>query len=110
MKATRICKVCGKEYPFCRTERPNGTFIYQEVACCKEHAKEYFAKIAASRQGESNIQNENTVIKPEDNFEETNVRSETPSIEAIIKEGENIEFINDEDFYDDEDDFKEDDE
>lgn len=111
MKATRICKICGKEYPFCRTERPNGTFVYQEVACCKEHAKEYFAQIAASRQGESNIQNENKAIKPEEHFEEAEVKNETPSAGVIIEEDENIEFISDEDFYDDdENDLDEDDE
>lgn len=91
MKATKICKICGKEYPFCKTVRPKGTFIYQEVACCEEHAIEYFAKIAASRNGN----------KPE--VEETPIASENI-------DDENDDLLDDEDFYDDEDYFDEDDE
>lgn len=103
LKATKICKICGKEYPFCRTERPKGTFIYQEVACCEEHAIEYFAKIAASRNGN----------KPE--VEETSIASEnisddTETAPVIQEDDENDDFLDDEDFYDDEDYFDEDDE
>lgn len=45
---TRICKVCGVEYPYCHTNIPS-QYRWQDVACCKEHAAEYFAAIAASR-------------------------------------------------------------
>ena len=32
--ATRICKVCGKEYEYCHTQRTvPGIFRYQDVAC-----------------------------------------------------------------------------
>ena len=46
---TRICKVCGCEYPYCRTSRPTGIFRWQDVACCPEHGSIYFAEVAASR-------------------------------------------------------------
>lgn len=46
---TRICKVCGVEYPYCRTFRPAGIFRWQDVACCPEHGSIYFAEVAASR-------------------------------------------------------------
>lgn len=46
---TRICKICGKEYPFCKTEFVPGSFRYQDVACCAEHGQEYLAKIVESR-------------------------------------------------------------
>ncbi len=48
-QGTRICKVCGKEYPYCKTERRVDLFRYQDVACCKEHAAIYFRDIAISR-------------------------------------------------------------
>lgn len=48
-RGRRKCKICGKEYEYCKTERGDGVFRWQDVACCPEHAKEYFAQIAASR-------------------------------------------------------------
>ena len=48
---TRICKVCGKEYPYCKTFRPTDSFRWQDVACCAEHGAEYFAQIEAARSG-----------------------------------------------------------
>lgn len=48
-QGTRICKVCGKEYPYCKTERRIDLYRWQDVACGPEHAAIYFAEIAASR-------------------------------------------------------------
>ena len=48
--ATRICKVCGKEYPYCRTERRvAGLFRWQDVACSVEHGSIYLKEVLASR-------------------------------------------------------------
>ena len=48
--STRICRVCGKEYPYCKTILKDGDiFRWQDVACCQEHGSEYFAQISASR-------------------------------------------------------------
>lgn len=48
--ATKICKVCGKEYPYCRTERRvAGLFRWQDVACSIEHGTIYFNEVLASR-------------------------------------------------------------
>ena len=52
MPGIRKCKICGREYEYCRTLRSNTIFRWQDVACCVEHGTEYFAKVAASR-GES---------------------------------------------------------
>ena len=49
IKGTRICKICGKEYPYCKTERGAGIFRYQDVACCVEHGTQYFAAVEAAR-------------------------------------------------------------
>lgn len=48
-KGFRVCKVCGKQYEYCKTEVPVGTNRWQDVACCIEHATEYFKEIAISR-------------------------------------------------------------
>lgn len=50
-KGIRTCKVCGKEYEYCNTVT-NDRFRWQDVACCKEHATEYFALVAAARAGD----------------------------------------------------------
>lgn len=48
--ATKICKVCGKEYEYCHTVRQvSGVFRYQDVACCPEHGSIYLEKVLASR-------------------------------------------------------------
>ena len=47
--ATKICKVCGKEYPYCRTVFKPGVFRYQDVACSPEHGAIYLAKVEAAR-------------------------------------------------------------
>ena len=49
VKGTRICKICGKEYPYCKTERSADIFRYQDVACCVEHGTQYFAEVEAAR-------------------------------------------------------------
>lgn len=51
-KGTKTCKVCGKEYEYCNTVTSD-RFRWQDVACCKEHATEYFALVAAARAGET---------------------------------------------------------
>lgn len=48
--ATRICKVCGKEYPYCQTLRQvAGIFRWQDVACSPEHGSIYLTKVRESR-------------------------------------------------------------
>ena len=45
---TRVCKICGCTYPYCKTVTQN-RFRYQDVACSPEHATEYFRKVELSR-------------------------------------------------------------
>lgn len=48
--ATKICRVCGKSYEACHTQRPdNGVFRWQDVACSPECGSIYLARIEASR-------------------------------------------------------------
>lgn len=48
--ATKNCKVCGKEYEYCHTNRTvAGVFRWQDVACCPEHGSIYLARILESR-------------------------------------------------------------
>lgn len=48
-KTTRVCKVCGKEYEYCKTWLNKDKFRYQDVACSPECGAEYFKQIAISR-------------------------------------------------------------
>ena len=48
-KNTRICKICGKEYPYCTTITNTVGNRWQDVGCCIEHATEYFKKVAIAR-------------------------------------------------------------
>ncbi len=51
---TKVCKICGKEYECCQTNRRvEGVFRWQDVACCVEHAQEYLDLIVKSRTPES---------------------------------------------------------
>lgn len=47
-QATRICQVCGKEYPYCKTFRVI-KFRWQDVACCPEHGVEFFQRVLEER-------------------------------------------------------------
>ena len=51
-KGTRKCKICGAEYPYCKTTYIPGTFRYQDVACCAEHGQQYLAAVIKSRSGD----------------------------------------------------------
>lgn len=48
-KAIRICKVCGKEYEYCKTFAPANKFRWQDVACSPECGAKYFAEVEAAR-------------------------------------------------------------
>ena len=48
-KGTRICKICGKEYPYCSTITQFDGNRWQDVACCIEHATQYFKAVAIAR-------------------------------------------------------------
>jgi hypothetical protein len=50
-KSTRIFKICGREYPYCKTAADMGVFHWRDVACSPEHAAQYFREIAVSRSG-----------------------------------------------------------
>lgn len=47
---TKICRICGKEYPACTTNRLTpGVFRWKDVACTPECGQEYFRRIMESR-------------------------------------------------------------
>lgn len=57
-KGTKICKICGAEYPYCQTYRLDNAFRWQDVACCPEHGAEYLDLIMKSRETSTNPVNE----------------------------------------------------
>ena len=98
--ATRICKICGSEYEYCRTERnvPNLN-RWQDVACCVDHASEYFARVEAARAASS----------PTLHIENSNVEQEVVisnvDMEIDIEDDGEFEYSDEE--YDDEDEYDE---
>ncbi len=54
MAGTKRCKVCGREYEYCRTNRPTDIFRWQDVACSPEHGAVYFQQVAEAR-GETTV-------------------------------------------------------
>lgn len=50
-KGKRKCKICGKEYDYCKTELPANIFRWQDVACSRECGVKYFARVEAARSG-----------------------------------------------------------
>lgn len=82
---TRVCKVCGAEYEYCRTKyRDTSIFRYQDVACCAEHGSEYFAAVLASRSSQPVSNNETATTPsvskatvPDDSYEKPALTNET---------------------------------
>lgn len=65
-QGVRICKVCGNEYPYCKTNRPAGISRWQDVCCSPDHAAIYFARIAESRSKNTDDEvDENSVVTTE---------------------------------------------
>lgn len=86
-KGYRICKVCGEPYEYCKTKVPAGTNRWQDVACCIEHAMEYFKAIAISRgevveeESEPAVPAENEYAEFEDIFDEISLEDKDDDIE-----------------------------
>ena len=49
VRATKKCKVCGKEYEYCSTQTKDSRFRWQDVACCPEHGAEYLRQVQEAR-------------------------------------------------------------
>lgn len=88
-KGIRICKICGEPYEYCHSNVPAGTNRWQDVACCVEHATQYFKEIAISR-GE--------LVE-----EESDVKSEVIEEEVEEKIDEDVDDELDEEEFEDED-------
>lgn len=66
--ATKICRVCGKEYEYCHTARKvAGIFRWQDVACSPEHGTVYLSKIRESR---NPVETEDSTVTVEDDSAE----------------------------------------
>lgn len=49
-RGTRKCRICGKEYTFCKdTVTLPGVFRWQDVACCPEHGAQYLEDVLRAR-------------------------------------------------------------
>lgn len=88
---TRTCKVCGKEYPYCRTERRLDIFRWQDVACSPEHGNIYFAEVEAARapkpivEGQTNTTEASEAVAAIETVETTEAVEKKPAAKASRK-------------------------
>ena len=54
-KAMKVCKVCGKEYPYCKTWNSSNVFRYQDVTCSVECGEIFLARVLESRSKTANL-------------------------------------------------------
>lgn len=85
-KAMRKCRVCGKEYPYCKTWTSD-KFRWQDVACSPECGAIYFARIEASRSndGAKLVANDVPVEKAVNKDEPVVTLSEEPTVDEKIE-------------------------
>lgn len=77
----KICRVCGKEYFTCVNSKALYTGDrWQDIACCVEHASEYFAEVYAVRN-----QNNGVDVNTSDTSEQVCVTDE-PAINEFSAE------------------------
>lgn len=78
-KATRECRVCGKTYAACNTNRHfDGSFHWREVACSPECGQEYLRRVTESRmepQTEPEVIEEEPELIEEEPEDEPNMMS-----------------------------------
>lgn len=48
-KVIKKCRVCGREYESCHTNKVSNEFRWQDVACSPECGSIYLAKVLADR-------------------------------------------------------------
>lgn len=77
MTAKKICKICGREYDYCKTNRPVDIFRWQDVACSPEHGSIYFERIIESRK--------ETIPSPADSIYDSDTDNESDESEYISK-------------------------
>lgn len=94
MAGIRYCKICGEPYEYCKTEVPAGTNRWQDVACCVEHATEYFKQIAISR-GEAVVTESKPTVANVDNESDEFAEIEDLFEEIIVEDKEDSDDIED---------------
>ena len=94
-KGTRICKICGKEYPYCRTSRPGNVFRWQDVCCSEAHGQEYFARVLASRAKTETVEDEADTVENEADTvtEDTSVDVVEESVEDDVTDDEELDAL-----------------
>lgn len=84
MPGTMVCRVCGKKYEACKSEKISNTFRWQDVACSPECGAVYLYKVQVAR----------GIIKQELPKEEPKVKdkykSKKRTVEAIELEDESV--------------------
>lgn len=84
-KSIRKCKVCGKEYEYCKTWLSVDKFRWQDVACSPECGAIYFSKVEAARS--ANAGGEIDEARPTQSTESVEA-TESASVETAVEHKE----------------------
>ena len=103
-RITKVCRVCGKEYEFCRTPRVDGVYHWQEVACCPEHGAIYLERVLRSR---GIMTDESASVESELVANESDLEASDEPVELFDDDEEDGYEDADEEFNDEEDELDE---
>lgn len=92
--ANKVCRVCGKGYTACRTEKSDPSiFRWQDVACSPECGAEYLRRVIESRaQKVRKVEQrrKHEVSAPEEISEQKVQEAEEPAaVVELISDGQN---------------------
>lgn len=80
--AVKTCRVCGKSYEACRTERAAGVFRWQEVACSPECGAEYLRRVTEARNPSTSTAKTGKAKRRATPVVEADAPVETPVVES----------------------------
>lgn len=94
--ANKVCRVCGKGYTACRTEKSDPSiFRWQDVACSPECGAEYLRRVIESRapkvpQKKAEQRRRHEASAPEEIPEQAVQETEEPAaVVDLISDGQN---------------------
>lgn len=90
-KQTKICRVCGKTYEACNSQRTgSNVFNWKEVACSPECGTEYFKRVELSR---NPVKTDKSSTKKKKRVEEGAEVASDMTVAESVTDHETAEFL-----------------
>ena len=90
-KQTKICRVCGKTYEACNSQRTGSSvFNWKEVACSPECGTEYFKRVELSR---NPVKTPKVSAKKKKHVEEVTEVASEPTVAELAVDAEVAESL-----------------